>query len=63
MNNFEPMIDIESTDRYENAKADLVKAYKSFNELTNDQKVILTKELFGAANVALICDALGKIMR
>lgn len=63
MNNFNPIIDIESTNKYENAKKDLLKALASFDKLTSKQKENLLTEFFGATNVTMICNALNIITR
>lgn len=43
--------DIESTDLYEKAKADIVKATMSLSKLTPNQQKALAEELFGICYV------------
>lgn len=43
--------DIEPTDPYEKAKADILKAKMSLSKLTPNQQKALAEELFGAAYV------------
>ena len=50
------LVDIESSDNYENAKKDLIKALFSVNRLSLHQQQKLMEELFGAAKVAVACD-------
>lgn len=54
MNQYRPTFGIEPTDKYEKAKQDIIKACKSFNELSFIQQETLAKQLFGAANVAAV---------
>lgn len=63
MNNFNPYVDIESTNDYENARKDLIKFLSSFDKLADKQKEYLLREIFGIANVATVCDILSKIKR
>lgn len=58
MSQYRPTIGIRPTDKYERAKHDLITAYNSFRELSPDQQEKLAKELFGAANVAVILNAM-----
>ena len=58
MENYKIKATVESTNKYETAKLDLLQAMKSFEELTPQEKQQLATELFGAANVAVVCDFL-----
>ena len=46
--------DIEPTDPYEKAKADMLKAKMSLSKLTPNQQKALAEELFGVAFVDMI---------
>lgn len=46
--------DIEPTDPYEKAKADILKAKMSLSKLTPNQQKALAEELFGAAYVETV---------
>lgn len=61
MDNYEFKIGVEPTDKYEKAKKDLLQALKSFGELLPIQKEYLIKEIFVAANVAIVCNVLNNI--
>ena len=50
--------DIEPTDPYEKAKADILKAKMSLSELTPNQQKALAEELFGAAYVETVLKVL-----
>ena len=50
--------DIESTDPYEKAKADIMKAKMSLSKLTPNQQKALAEELFGASYVETVLKAL-----
>ena len=58
MDKFKLSLEIESTEKYEKAKQDLLQALKSYDELTLDQKERLMQEFFGVANVAAVCNML-----
>ena len=58
MDNYKLTIGVESTDKYEKAKQDLIEALTSYNELTCREKESLMQEFFGAVNVAYICNIL-----
>jgi len=51
-------VGVESTNKYENAKQDLLQALKSYQELTPKEKERLMQEFFGATNVAAMCNML-----
>ena len=61
MNNFEFKAEIVPTDDYENAKLDLCKALDSIGKLTPVQRERLINEVFGAVNVAIVCNILKQI--
>lgn len=61
MNQYKPTVEIESTDKYEKAKQDLITAYNSFRELLPNQQETLVKELFGAANVAAMLNIMQRV--
>lgn len=63
MSQYRPTVGIEPTDKYEKAKQDLITAYNSFRELSPNQQETLAKELFGAANVAAIINAMQRAFR
>ena len=50
--------DIEPTDPYEKAKADILKAKMSLSKLTPNQKKALVEELFGVAYVETVLKVL-----
>ena len=50
--------DIEPTDPYEKAKADIMKAKTSLSKLTPNQQKALAEELFGASYVETVLKAL-----
>ena len=50
--------DIEPTDPYEKAKADILKAKMSLSKLTSNQQKALAEELFGAAYVETVLKVL-----
>ena len=52
ISNYKPKLSIESTDKYEKARDDVLKAKQSVSELTPQQKKRLAEEVFGfeAAN-------------
>ena len=50
--------DIEPTDPYEKAKADMLKAKMSLSKLTPNQQKALAEELFGVAYVETVLKAL-----
>ena len=50
--------DIEPTDPYEKAKADMLKAKMSLSKLTPNQQKAFAEELFGAADVETVLKAL-----
>ena len=50
--------DIEPTDPYEKAKADILKAKMSLSKLTPNQKKALAEELFGVAYVETVLKVL-----
>ena len=51
MENYKLTIGIEPTEKYRKAKADLIQARKSFDELTPIEQECLVKELWDAAQV------------
>ena len=63
MDNCRLTIGMEATDRYQQAKNDLIKALKSCGELTPQERERLVGELFGVANVALLKDILNRSVR
>ena len=48
MNGYTIKPSIEPEDKYEKARKDLIEARKSFEDLTNDQRKQLVKEVLGA---------------
>ena len=50
--------DIEPTDPYEKAKADIMKAKTSLSKLTPNQQKALAEELFGVAYVETVLKVL-----
>ena len=50
--------DIEPTDPYEKAKADIMKAKMSLSKLTSNQQKALAEELFGDAYVETVLKVL-----
>ena len=58
MDNYKLTLDIETTDKYQQAKTDLCQALKSYAELFPQEKECLMNEFFGAANVNFMCDIL-----
>lgn len=50
--------DIEPTEPYEKAKADILKAKMSLSKLTPNQQKVLAEELFGAAYVETVLKVL-----
>ena len=56
MNEFKMNVDIEPTDKYQKAKLDLLQAIKSFESLTQQQKLQLIEEAFGVAKATAIID-------
>ena len=50
--------DIEPTDPYEKAKADILKAKMSLSQLTPNQQKALAEELFGVAYVETVLKVL-----
>lgn len=50
-------------EKYLKAKNDLIKAFKSFNDLTEQQKECLAKEIVGAEQFIIFCRLLGINMR
>ena len=50
--------DIEPTDPYEKAKADILKAKMSLSQLTPKQQKVLAEELFGVAYVETVLKVL-----
>lgn len=63
MDHYKPTISLDPTDNYEKAKQDLLQALKSCSELNPQQKECLVKEIFGAANVAFLCNILNQHLR
>lgn len=63
MNNYKPTVGIEPKNKYEKAKQDLLRALKSYGELSPQEKECLMQEFFGAANVAAVCDILKHYLR
>lgn len=63
MKDYRLTMGIETTDRYRQAKNDLIKALKSCGELTPQERECLAGELFGVANVALLKDILNRSVR
>lgn len=61
MQGIEFKVDVELKNNYEKARKDLLQALKSFDELLPNQKEHLIKEIFGAANVAIVCNVLNNI--
>ena len=49
-------IDIDSDNKYEKAKKDLIQALKSFQELPMPDKERLLHELIGTTNMAVMCN-------
>ena len=47
ISNYKPKLSIESTDKYEKARNDVLKAKQSVAELTTQQKKTLLEEIFG----------------
>lgn len=62
MHDYQLTVGIESTDRYKKARQDLVQAEKSFNLLTEEEKVCLIREMFAAEAVGLLYQAIKKCM-
>lgn len=60
MNEFKINVDIEPTDKYLKAKLDLLQAIKSFESLTQQQKLQLVQEAFGVAKATAIIDLLNR---
>lgn len=58
MDNYKVTLKIESDDKYQKAKLDMLQALKSYSELSPQQKECLMKEFFGATNVSIICSLL-----
>ena len=56
MNEFKMNVDIEPTDKYQKAKLDLLQAIKSFESLTQQQKLQLVEEAFGVSKATAIID-------
>ena len=52
MDDYRLTIGMEATDRYQQAKNDLIKALKSCGELTPQERERLLSEIFGAEIVA-----------
>lgn len=51
MNNYRIKPELEPTDKYEKAKQDLLKAIKSMQDLSPEERRVLAHEVFGAAYV------------
>ena len=60
MDYFKPTFGVETTNKYDKAKQDLIKAMNSVRELTNQEQRMLAMELFGAANVATMLNLLNR---
>jgi len=58
MDNIRVVPDIEPTDPYEKAKADIMKAKMSLSKLTLNQQKALSEELFGVACMETILKVL-----
>ena len=58
MDNIRVVPNIEPTDPYEKAKADIMKAKMSLSKLTPNQQKALAEELFGVAYVETILKVL-----
>lgn len=52
--NYKPKLSVESTDKYEKARDDLIEAIKSFDELSQQQQKKLVGEVFGYGAVVYI---------
>ena len=58
MDNFKIKATIEPTDKYLNAKMDLIQALHSYGELSPYEQECLIKEIFGVANLAVVYNML-----
>ena len=56
MDNYKVKVDIESTNNYEKAKQDFLKALNSIDKLTPQERRRLLEEFYGAAKVQIIID-------
>ena len=50
-------------EKYLKARSDLIKAFKSFNDLTEQQKECLAKEIIGAEQFMVTCRILYEMRR
>ncbi|MBE6682397.1 MAG: hypothetical protein E7600_08975 [Ruminococcaceae bacterium] len=53
-------VDVEPKNKYEKAKQDLLKAWKSIRELSPEEQRVLAEEFFDAAQVAAAVEMFGK---
>ena len=63
MNDIKIELNISPKDKYEKAKLDLMQALKTYEELSASDKERLVNEIFGAANVAVVCNILTQLGR
>lgn len=56
MEEYKITFDIEPTDEYIKARKDFREAMSSIQKLTPQEQQALAKEIFGAANVAALCE-------
>ena len=49
-------------DKYEKAKQDLIQALHSLEELSTEERHVLTEEVFGVAQVAVAVDIFNKYL-
>ena len=60
MDNYKVTSKMESDDKYQKAKLDMLQALKSYGELSPQQKECLMKEFFGSTKVSIVCAVLNQ---
>ena len=60
MDDYKLTLGVDTTDKYEKAKQDLIQAMKSMSELSDNERQMLAEDLFGAARVAVAVEMFSK---
>lgn len=62
MDKYKLTFGVEPTDKYNKAKQDLIQALTSLQELSTEERHVLTEEVFGVAQVAVAVDIFNKYL-
>ena len=62
MERYKVTLNIESTERYEKAKNDLIQAIKSYEELTYQEKIFLIEQMLGLEKAVAVYNYLKRVV-